>query len=134
MRVSGGSPATQGDMELDETVHGVTELRVHGVSGTPPEQMLDQPADLIKRVGGAVKAGFWRRWYPGGSTRDEPDQRHLEAYAWGQLTSGPATRALWLLLLPFTLVNVAHWMLPPYRRHSGSARSPSHCCGCSASR
>ena len=117
MRVSGGSPATQGDMELDETVHGVTELRVHGVSGTPPEQMLDQPAELIKRVAGTEKVGFWRRWYPGGSTRDQPDQRHLEAYAWGQLTSGPATRALWLLLLPFTLVNVAHWMLPPYRRH-----------------
>ena len=102
-------------MELDTTVHGLTELRVHGVSGTPPEQMLDQPAELIKRVNGASKAGFWRRWYPGGTTNDEPDQRHLEAYAWGHLTSGPATRALWLMLFPFTLVNLAHWMLPPYR-------------------
>jgi hypothetical protein len=103
-------------MELDSTVHGLTELRVHGVSGTPPEQMLDQPAELIKRVAGASKAGFWRRWYPGGTSHDQPDERHLEAYAWGQLTSGPATRALWLLLLPFTLINVAHWMLPPYRK------------------
>ena len=60
-------------MELDTTVHGLTELRVHGVSGTPPEQMLAHPAELIKRVAGASKAGFWRRWYPGGTTDDQPD-------------------------------------------------------------
>lgn len=101
-------------MELDLTLHGVTELRVHGVSGTPPEAMLDQPAALVKRVAGGSKAGYWRRWYPGGTTHDVPDELHLEAYAWGPLTSGPATRALWLALLPFSLVNVAHWMLPPY--------------------
>ena len=84
-------------MELDTTVHGVTELRVHGVSGTPPEETLDMPAALVRRVDGDSRAGFWRRWYPGGSTHDEPDRRHLEAYAWGGLTSGPASRALFFV-------------------------------------
>jgi hypothetical protein len=109
-------------MELDSTTSGHTELRVHGVSGTPADQMLDHPAELVKQVAGGSKAGFWRRWYPGGTTHDEPDAQHLEAYAWGRLTSGPATRALWLILLPFTLVNVAHWMLPTYsgRRMRGA--------------
>lgn len=102
-------------MELDTSVHGVTELRVHGVSGTPPEQMLDHPAELVRRVSGDRSAGCYRRWYPGGSTHDQPDRRHLEAYAWGRLTSGAASRAAWLLLVPFTLVNLAHWMLPAVR-------------------
>src|SRR5574340_741697 len=100
-------------MDFDDTVHGDTELRVHGVSGTPPEALLDHPKDLLRRMAGDSEAGFYRRWYPGGSTRDAPDERHVEAYSWGGLTSGPASRALWLLLLPFTLVNLAHWMLPP---------------------
>ncbi len=108
--------ATEQANELDTTVHGLSELRVHGVSGTPPEEMLAHPAPLLKRVAGDAKAGFWRRWYPGGTSHDQPDRRHLEAYSWGGLTSGPATRALWVLLLPFTLVNLAHWMVPPYRR------------------
>lgn len=107
--------------ELDTSVHGLTELRVHGVSGTPPEDMLAQPAPMVKRVAGDDKAGFWRRWYPGGSSHDEPDEHHLEAYSWGGLTSGSATRALWVLLIPFTLVNLAHWMLPPGRRGSRAA-------------
>jgi hypothetical protein len=102
------------ESELDRTVHGVTELRVHGVSGTPPEEMLNHPQQLVRRVSGDSRAGFWRRWYPGGFTHDAPEDYHLEAYSWGGLTSGPASRALWLVLLPFTLVNLAHWMLPPY--------------------
>jgi hypothetical protein len=39
----------------------------------------------------------------------------MEAYSWGGLTSGDNTRALWLLLLPFMLLNVAFFMTP-YRR------------------
>lgn len=41
----------------------------------------------------------------------------LEAYSWGGLTSGPASRAIWLLFLPFIFINLAHWMLPPATRH-----------------
>ena len=33
-----------------------------------------------------------------------------ESYSWGGLTSGRASRALWLLLLPFALANLAGWM------------------------
>ncbi|WP_227025609.1 hypothetical protein [Streptomyces tsukubensis] len=42
--------------------------------------------------------------------RDKPVQ---EAYVWSNLTSGNASRALWLLLLPFMVINLAHWMRPP---------------------
>ncbi|NED04307.1 hypothetical protein G3I55_21860, partial [Streptomyces sp. SID6648] len=38
-----------------------------------------------------------------------------EAYVWCNLTSGNGTRALWLLLLPFMVVNIAHWMRPAAR-------------------
>ncbi|MFC7743021.1 hypothetical protein ACFQXA_21780 [Nocardiopsis composta] len=45
-----------------------------------------------------------------------------EIFAWGNLTSGRASRALWLLLLPFMLVNIAYWMRPgePGDRPPGS--------------
>ncbi|MCZ9341297.1 hypothetical protein NGM37_26400, partial [Streptomyces sp. TRM76130] len=43
---------------------------------------------------------------------DYRDRPVPEAYVWCNLTSGDATRALWLLLLPFMVVNLAHWMRP----------------------
>jgi hypothetical protein len=95
---------------VDRGVDGRTELRVHGVSGTTPETILAHP--LLKRVAGDNRAGFYRRWYPGGRSADFGERGRLEAYSWGGLTSGPAARAAWLLLLPLMLVNLAHWMLP----------------------
>ena len=89
-------------------VEGPTELRVHGVSGTPPEAMLDHPH--VRRVAGDDEAGFYRRRYPDGLT--PPGADRLEAYSWGGLTSGSPLRVLWLLLLPFTLVNVSQFMQP----------------------
>ena len=74
--------------------------------------MLAHPPDLLERERGDRRAGFYRRWYPGGTSPDS-DAGRLEAYSWGGLTSGPASRALWLLFLPFVLVDLAHWMLPP---------------------
>jgi hypothetical protein len=88
---------------------GPTELRVHGVSGTPPEAMLDHPH--VRRCAGDGEAGFYRRWYPD-RTAVPPEADRLEAYSWGGLTSGSPLRVLWLLLLPFTLVNVSHFMQP----------------------
>jgi len=99
---------------LDVSGGGVTELRVHGVSGTPPQDMLGHPHPRL--VTGDRTTGFYRRWWPGGAPggqdADEPEVRHREAYAWGGLTSGGRTIALWLLLLPFSLANLAYFMLP----------------------
>lgn len=77
----------------------MVELRVHGVSGTPPDQILDDPHP--RRVDGDSASGFWR-------PRDPGDRRFTEeAYAWGGLTSGSPFRATWVLLAPFALVNAA---------------------------
>ncbi|MFZ2016896.1 MAG: hypothetical protein WAV00_24025 [Nocardioides sp.] len=82
------------------------ELRIHGVGGAPPEVNLESPATL--QVAGDARAGFYRAWFPGGTARGRPLQ---EAYCWGHLDTAWWT-ALWLLLLPFGLLNVAHWALP----------------------
>jgi hypothetical protein len=87
-----------------------TELRVHGVSGSPAEEMLDRP--LIRQVAGDGDAGFFRPRTEYGATLG-PGGARLEAYRWGNLTSGAAARAFWLLLLPFSLANVAMWLRPP---------------------
>ena len=88
---------------------GAVELRVHGVSGTPPEALLKGTAVLIA---GTPTAGFHRH-RPSPDAVPSTDEGVREAYAWGGLTSGSRiTSALRLLLLPFSLVNVAGWMLP----------------------
>src|SRR5688572_27466737 len=114
------APGTPVDESLDRGSSGTTELRVHGVSGTPPEQALYHP--LLQRVAGDARAGFYRRWYPGGRSADLRAPRRLEAFSWGGLTSGGATRALWLLLLPFMLANLAYWMLPAVPDDAGPLR------------
>lgn len=94
---------------------GTTELRVHGVSGTPPESMLTHPN--VELVSGDRTAAFYRRWWP---IRPQPpeeydgDSNHFrqEAYSWGALTAGSRLRALWLLLLPFMFANIAFFMSP----------------------
>lgn len=103
----------------------VVELRVHGVSGTPPEAMLNCPAEFLDRKSGDADAGFYRRaaWIDDTISPPKPDvwRRLMEVYSWGGLTSRRASRALWLLLLPFTLINLAHWMLPPAARRRPAA-------------
>ncbi|WP_460999060.1 hypothetical protein [Streptomonospora sediminis] len=92
------------------------ELRVHGVSGGQAEDLLDvEPA---VRVSGDPLAGFFR-WRRRPDTETVPDVPR-EIFAWGKLTSGRSSRALWLLLLPFMLANIAYWMLP-----ARSAEAPS---------
>lgn len=87
---------------------GVVELRVHGVGGTPPEDILDVPVTCL--VAGDESAGFFRPWEPAGGVGPP-----REAYSWGGLTSASSLRALWVLLTPFALANLAGWML----RHGG---------------
>lgn len=75
------------------------ELRVHGVSGTPPAQLLysapvtyDHGTDLAKV------------WEP------NRDTWNVKAYHWGSLTSKSSWTAFWILLAPFAMANVAGWM------------------------
>lgn len=84
------------------------ELRVHGVSGTLPTAHDMLGRQDVEPVAGDRTAGFYRRAVAEPSSSGTV----LEAYSWGNLTSGGASRALWLLLLPFMLVNVAVWMRP----------------------
>ncbi|MFE9354561.1 hypothetical protein ACFYPB_10155 [Streptomyces olivaceoviridis] len=111
--LSGESPETE------------LELLVHGVGGTTPEKMLGDPR--MVRVTGDDTAAVFRRaedaeGAPDGSGtggeagaergRERRSGPVREAYVWCNLTSGDGSRALWLLLLPFMVVNLAHWMRP----------------------
>jgi len=100
---------------VSEKNHGTTELRIHGVSGTPVTDMLDHPN--VTQVAGDRIAGFYRRWWPVKPIPPElyegdTDDQRQEAYSWGGLTAASKLRALWLLLLPFLLANVAFYMVP----------------------
>jgi len=81
------------------------ELRVHGVGGDAPHRVLGlpYPTDVV-----AVPSLRGRRAVYAGRDFDG-----AYAYTWGELTSGSPLFALWTLLLPFTLANVAGWMHPP---------------------
>ncbi|MFI1456244.1 hypothetical protein [Streptomyces roseus] len=89
------------------------ELRVHGVHGAPPDELLGDPRTV--RITGDSTAAVFRR------AADVDAEAHperyagrpvVEAYCWSRLTSGNGARALWLLLLPFMVVNLAHWARP----------------------
>ena len=110
------------------------ELRVHGVSGTPTEETLHDPHPI--QVAGDADTLFVRSALP--TTPVEPGllvessldaepkvERHgrvLEAYHWGSLTAGAATRALYMALIPFLLVNVAYWAVPHATRWEDEKR------------
>ncbi|MEU6345314.1 hypothetical protein ABZ883_30680 [Streptomyces sp. NPDC046977] len=90
------------------------ELLVHGVGGTTPQTMLNDPR--ITRVCGDDTAGIYRRADDADAESRPGDYAGApvpDAYSWCNLTSGDGSRALWLLLLPFMVVNLAHWMRPP---------------------
>src|SRR5437016_3121548 len=88
----------------------VVQLRIHGVGGATPEGLLGLPdgAETI-RVAGDEGAGFYAR----------PADPSVQGYVWWKLTGGSAVQALWIVLLPFTLFNVANWMFPPAARRAG---------------
>ncbi|MFJ5226453.1 hypothetical protein [Streptomyces sp. NPDC088400] len=89
------------------------ELLVHGVGGTTPQEMLNDPRTV--RITGDKTAAVYRRADDAEAELHPEryqDRPVPEAYSWSNLTSGNGSRALWLLLLPFMVVNLAHWMRP----------------------
>ncbi|MFF3959012.1 hypothetical protein ACFYY1_38285 [Streptomyces sp. NPDC001890] len=112
-------PATQAPQSPGPAL----ELLVHGVGGATPQEMLDDPRTV--RITGDATAAIYRR------TEDTDAEQHPEryrdrpipeAYCWSNLTSGNGSRALWLLLLPFMVVNLAHWMRPTARSRTRTVR------------
>lgn len=101
------TPIPEGDLDLPSYIDedGVTELVVHGVGGAEPANVLGDPA--VKQITGDGTAGMWR-----GTTRQVGGRERWrrEAYSWGGLTSRASSTALWLLLTPFALMNMAGWM------------------------
>lgn len=101
------------------------ELLVHGVAGASPAELLGDPRTV--RVTGDSTAAVFRR------TDDADAEAHPEryaglpvpeAYCWSRLTSGNGTRALWLLLLPFMVANLAHWARPAAPTGPGADPAP----------
>src|SRR6266436_9916296 len=99
---------------------GVTELRVHGVGGSPPDAVLGDMAP--EQASGDAIAGFYRtsdhRAGDGDRTARLDVDRHVEVYSWGGLTSRSKVRVLWLALLPFLFGNLAGWMCSASIRRS----------------
>ncbi|MGH8872783.1 MAG: hypothetical protein ACRDWS_12480 [Acidimicrobiia bacterium] len=87
------------------------ELRVHGVSGTPPRDMLytDPVTD--------AKLDDYTKVYRVPAT-DEGYDPEAQAFHWGGLTAGSWHTAFWILLAPFALANVAGWLVS--RRNRGT--------------
>ncbi|MEU2775858.1 hypothetical protein ABZ646_23735 [Streptomyces sp. NPDC007162] len=85
--------------------------------------MLDDPRTV--RIAGDDTAAVFRRADDVDAESRPADHRDRpvpEAYVWCNLTSGNASRALWLLLLPFMVVNLAHWMRPATRNRPRTVR------------
>lgn len=105
---------------------GIVELRVHGVAGTPPEEMLQLvPAEQVRGPAPAPAGADDRitEW------TQPPHRPTLRAWSWGSLTSGRWYQAFYLVLTPFMLANLAGWMLLTGPADDGRPRSPrTRCC------
>ncbi len=108
----------------------IVELRVHGVHGTSPGAMLGVTDGQVDQVAGDSLTGIYRAKPDVALPHRElaATQVSVEAYSWGALTSGVQgllgwlRRALWLLLLPFALSNLAYWARLEVGRATGSSR------------
>ncbi|MBW5485817.1 hypothetical protein GPJ59_29085, partial [Streptomyces bambusae] len=108
--------------------HEVVEVIVPGIGPVDRMEAL-QPAG-IRRVSGDDRAGVYRT----AGCREAGPGVVREVYDWARLTIGGATRALWLFLLPFLLVNLVAWMQPfrlGQRRATGAYRWLSQLLGLS---
>jgi hypothetical protein len=105
-------------------VRRLVELRVHGVHGTTPATMLDDPFPV--QVDGDDVAQFFRSRATVGAA-PLPD-RLVEAFYWGRFTAGSPSRALWLVLAPFAILNLARYalLLPTGPHYPGRRRWSAH--------
>lgn len=110
----------------------ILELRVHGVSNTPPASLLEVDKDDVQKARGDSLGSFWtltpaaleHARTVGGKDHDRVEPRvHREAYSWGQMARNSATtpvgsgnewvqrlsRAGWMFLVPLGLANTAYW-------------------------
>jgi hypothetical protein len=77
--------------------------------------MLDDPHP--RQVAGDDSGRIFRRCSPVKAVLEGNRSRIVEGYHWGRYTAGSPSRALWLLLLPFSLINLARFaLLMPHRR------------------
>jgi hypothetical protein len=85
----------------------VVELRIHGVGGSPGPAILGyESTEHVMVVAGGPNPVFL------GPRHEQDKDVALEGYDWGSLTSGSFLQPLWIVLLPFTLMNVAGWARP----------------------
>ena len=110
---------------LPDPAAKLTELRIHGVSGPDPANILETAA--VFHVAGDSITGFARRRAGdryGPTDVDPASPRQLEAFSWRGVSSGARSRAVWLLLAPFAFINFAAWMHPMVGepQHSGVPR------------
>lgn len=92
----------------------VVELRIHGVGGpqgpkilgyTSETDVVTEPA-FTTASGAQVPADANSRFL----RPVVPDTTGpVEAYEWGKLTTGSLLKSLWIVFLPFTLLNVGGW-------------------------
>ncbi|HET6500882.1 MAG TPA: hypothetical protein VFG87_08985, partial [Amycolatopsis sp.] len=112
----------------------IVELRVPGSSGTTGAALLDAVSTV--EIGGDGLGRIVRpsdrlhRPAPGPVLRasGRPVPRTLEGYLWSGMISGGVAKATWALLFPFSLANVAHWMLPPVPEGSSAAAAVGGIC------
>lgn len=81
----------------------VNELRIHGVGGSPGPRLLGVDDPSMAPVDAELSKGAIT------VRRRRDEHGALVGFDWGDLTSGAKVQALWVFLLPFTLLNVAGW-------------------------
>lgn len=108
-------------MQLPGPDTSVVELRVPGADPPSPEAVVGGAATVDVAGDGVGRllrpADRLLRPAPGPvlSTTGRTVPRTVEGYSWSAMAPGRTARVCWALLLPFTLVNAAHWMLPSGR-------------------